>query len=658
MTQRVRRHDKRIIYLLAAVFVATFSFVFLNGRFGNTEDDVDAASLANFDAGNIISDYVMGNYNSMSESDIQNFLTSKNSCDDTDYDYYRALSNGSSYEWHWADGHFICLSEEKFGDGETIGSGDTAAHIIYQAAQDYKINPQVLIILLQKETGLITDPIPNNGDYRKATGYGCPDTAACSSKYYGFKNQVRHAAALFRDVLDGGWTNYPLGNNYIQYNPNSGCGGSTVNIQNLATSALYRYTPYQPNSGALEAGYGTAYCGSYGNRNFYLYFNDWFGSTTGVNWTQMEIPRIMVVTKSTQIIDPAKHDTKQWVEAGESYYFDSKTIITWSGTKQTCLHRKDDGEQCILLSRLEDFSVQNNATKLYETTEYNIKQYTCAISLESLETLCGDIEFSADDKISAKYIANINGKELLIEDENTNYGILAKRADRIFDFDEIETTTYKVLRDTQKYQAGTTTNVQTLKQNDYHFIKISEKITIDGKEYYRTEHDASAGNLYVIPADDLSDNIFSDFKSPRNLMVTTTISSVNVVTKEKCQSIYQRGSIQNYSKKINYGGTLYYQSTDEIGSYCVTPSSNLKETPYFSNKNSDALKKFANFLDPRKLKLRESIYEVNIQDGTTLTSILEISKNIQLKYPSTGKSTSDRRTIRKITHLALFLPIY
>jgi hypothetical protein len=82
-------------------------------------------------------------------------------------------------------------------------------------------------------------------------------------------------------VLDGGWTNYPLGNNYIQYNPNAACGGSVVNIRSLATSALYRYTPYQPNAGALAAGYGTASCGAYGNRNFYLYFEDWFGGVTG-----------------------------------------------------------------------------------------------------------------------------------------------------------------------------------------------------------------------------------------------------------------------------------------------------------------------------------------------------------------------------------------
>ena len=272
----VRRRSKRLWLVVLSVFLTAFCFSFLKQKY-YSDDSVEAASLADFDPGYIISDYVMGDYSSMSESEIQAFLTAKNSCKNTDYDLYLRLTASSGEGWHFKDGHFVCLSEELFGDGEVIGSGESAAHIIWQAAQDYRINPKVLIVLLQKETSLITDSIPNKWDYRKATGYGCPDTAPCSSQYYGFKNQVRKAAALFRTVLDGGWTNYPLGNNYVQYNPNPDCGGSVVNIRSLATSALYRYTPYQPNEGALAAGYGTAYCGAYGNRNFYLFFQDWFG---------------------------------------------------------------------------------------------------------------------------------------------------------------------------------------------------------------------------------------------------------------------------------------------------------------------------------------------------------------------------------------------
>ncbi len=277
---RVRRRDFRIRFFVLGIFAAAFFFAFLTQNFKKLDEKVEAASLANFDPGYVISDYQMGNYNSMSEVEIQAFLDSKVDCT-RGIDYYNYLVDTySGFSWHFNGDHIVCLNEELFGDGEVIGAGETAAHIIWQAAQDYKINPQVLIVLLQKEQGLITDSYPNTRQYRSATGYGCPDTAPCAAQYYGFKNQIRKAAALFRTVLDGGWTNYPLGENYVQYNPNADCGGSVVNIRSLATSALYRYTPYQPNAGALAAGYGTAYCGAYGNRNFYLYFEDWFGGIT------------------------------------------------------------------------------------------------------------------------------------------------------------------------------------------------------------------------------------------------------------------------------------------------------------------------------------------------------------------------------------------
>ena len=295
----IRRRDNRIWYLLLGVFAATFLFTFLNKQFTD-EPEAEAASLANFDPGYIISDWQMSNYTSMTEAEIQDFLWKKGKCYNTSFsavgtrvDYFSDSTPPTT--WHVKDGHTVCLAEEDM-------NGETAAHIIWQTAQDYKINPQVLIVLLQKETGLITDPIPNSWDYQRATGYGCPDTAACSSKYYGFKNQIRNAAALFRTVLDGGWTNYPLGENYVQYNPNAACGGSVVNIRSLATSALYRYTPYQPNAGALAAGYGTASCGAYGNRNFYLYFQDWFGGITyEAGFVALTTPRYFEIKKDIDL---------------------------------------------------------------------------------------------------------------------------------------------------------------------------------------------------------------------------------------------------------------------------------------------------------------------------------------------------------------------
>ena len=247
----------------------------------------DAADLRMFDPGNIISDEVMSDKNSMSVAQIQAFLDSKNACNDTNVHmagWYPSL------QYTIRDGKFVCMAKDSF-------DGESAAQIIWRAGQEYSINPQVLIVLIQKEQGLITDTWPNHQQYRTATGYGCPDTAPCDTQYYGLKNQVRLAAKMFRDVLNGGWSNYPIGQNYILYNPNSACGGSVVNIKNRATSVLYRYTPYQPNQSALSAGYGSGdNCGAYGNRNFWLYFNDWFGDSTKITPSTPPEPAVSVTS--------------------------------------------------------------------------------------------------------------------------------------------------------------------------------------------------------------------------------------------------------------------------------------------------------------------------------------------------------------------------
>ena len=408
-----RRRSKRIWYMALGVFVAVFLFTFLIQRHKINNGNVLAASLEKFDPGYIISDYQMGNYNSMSEEEIQAFLTKKNSCPNTNYNYYLALSANPNYTWHFEDGHFVCLSEEKFGDGEVIGSGETAAHIIWQAAQDYQINPQVLIVLLQKETSLITDPIPNNGDYRKATGYGCPDTAPCSSQYYGFKNQVRKAAALFHTVLTGGWTNYPLGNNYVQYNPNAECGGSIVNIRSLATSALYRYTPYQPNEGALAAGYGTAYCGAYGNRNFYLYFEDWFGGITDgvikevVNEAESEFEQ--PIDDGTYRLYPKVYSDK---------VIDIKGGLVTSGGLQTYQRKTTDAENQI-------FEIKYDSTDGF----YNI------INAETGSAF--DVKGAGTTNSTPVNVfplhSNCNQDWLFEEDENGYYQIISRCSSRVLD---------------------------------------------------------------------------------------------------------------------------------------------------------------------------------------------------------------------------------
>jgi len=161
---------------------------------------------------------------------------------------------------------------------------ETAAAIIYKVAQSCGINPQVLLVTLQKEQSLVTSNAPGSSRYTIAMGYACPDTAACDANYYGFFNQVYSAAYQFKVYATApSYFNHRYGQyNNVRFSPNSACGSSSVFIRNQATASLYNYTPYQPNAAALANLYGTGDgCSSYGNRNFFVFFTDWFGSTTG-----------------------------------------------------------------------------------------------------------------------------------------------------------------------------------------------------------------------------------------------------------------------------------------------------------------------------------------------------------------------------------------
>ncbi|MEK7508723.1 MAG: hypothetical protein AAB568_02610, partial [Patescibacteria group bacterium] len=56
-----------------------------------------------------------------------------------------------------------------------IAMEQTAAEIIYQAAQTEGISPKVLLVLLQKEQSLVEDPTPTQYAFDWATGYAVCD---------------------------------------------------------------------------------------------------------------------------------------------------------------------------------------------------------------------------------------------------------------------------------------------------------------------------------------------------------------------------------------------------------------------------------------------------------------------------------------------------
>ena len=564
---RVRRRSKRIWLVILGVFVGVFLFSFLAQRFKG-DGGVDAASLAGFDPGYIISDYQMSNYNSMSEADIQAFLTSKNPCNNRNYSLYQSMvSSYPSIRWHWDNGHFVCISEERFGDGEVIGSGDTAAHIIWQAAQDYRINPQVLIVLLQKEQGLITDDFPNSRQYRSATGYGCPDTAPCSSQYYGFKNQVRKAAAMFRTVLDGGWTNYLLGDNYIQYNPNSGCGGSVVNIRSLATSALYRYTPYQPNVGALAAGYGTAYCGAYGNRNFYLYFEDWFGGITDEvsRYIPLEKPRYMEVKEEVTRVT-SKGEAVDIIEKGRILKYTTKTTIE---DEMLCLRTEyasnNDIDACVPMAALEEVALKvekieaDNNKKIIRPGAK--KYYIRGDEMFSLftEPLVRNIVAIVTFNEKKYYVTEFDFKYSKAE-----YGFLEEDIEDYQSYEKLDSIrTVRLNSDIDRINPITGGFFDLLHRDKVY--EFASKIEINDERYYRTKHNTENEINLGVAERDLEKSIFVDFEVPRFFIIGDNAERINPMTGEVFD-VLRQGSMVKFVTKTLINDVWYYRTEHNTAS--------------------------------------------------------------------------------------------
>ena len=282
------------IGVLSAFFVSiclvSALFIYNGGR-------AHAAPITDFNAGHIIDDALFYNKNSMSVQQIQTFLDSLiPNCDiwGTGTSEYGGGTRAQYAMATWgASPPFVCLNkyyenpathETSFEKGGgAFAGGISAAQIIYNAAQTYNINPQVLLVMIKKESigPLTADSWPLKSQYQTMMGYGCPDTADCNANYYGFYNQVMSAAWQFNYYKEHpNDYRYYLGQNNIQYSPNVSCGTKPVYVENIATLSLYIYTPYTPNNAALAAYPGEATCGSYGNRNFYAYFKEWFGITS------------------------------------------------------------------------------------------------------------------------------------------------------------------------------------------------------------------------------------------------------------------------------------------------------------------------------------------------------------------------------------------
>ncbi len=124
----------------------------------------------------------------------------------------------------------------------------SALKIIYYASQTYQINPKYLLVLLQKEQGLIESNNTTDKRFDWATGYALCDTCSMDDplllKYKGFFNQVIWAAKIIREkylpaLISTGKTPFGFGPGIAKR-----VDGKTVVPANKATAILYTYTPH------------------------------------------------------------------------------------------------------------------------------------------------------------------------------------------------------------------------------------------------------------------------------------------------------------------------------------------------------------------------------------------------------------------------------
>lgn len=552
-----------------------------------------SASVNGWNAGHIIDDGVFINSSTMSVSRIQSFLNAQVPNCDTWGAQPSEFGGGTRRQWAEAHGYsapFTCLRNYSQG-------GKSAAQIIYNAAQDFNINPQVLLVLLQKEQGLVKDTWPLSIQYRSATGYGCPDNAACDSDYYGFTNQVRWAARMFHAIMTDSptwYTPYVLGNNYIQYNPDASCGGSTVNIRNRATKALYNYTPYQPNKGSLNAGWGTASCGSYGNRNFYLYFTGWFGSTRGSAFTSFAQPRYMQLAEDTHKVDAITGNAIDGLlPQGSVIKFTTKTAYPVNG--EPCMRTENDTKnnllKCIPWSSLKELSI--TPTPISET----LLRITADASKEDISTGNRVQSLTKDQQISFSGTFTRGSTLLYITKHDMDKGIRrgipsTQVSSQTAAYSSITPKLMTTSIDTVKKIPTTNSDTDSvMPRNAIRFY--NSRVFKNGQWYYRSEADGNNAFDRAIPASSLHDVSYADFTKPRWMQAKNTTHYVSSLANTTSGNTINKGTQLKLVSKIQLDGVWYFRTESDSNSSIdkLIPASEVNEIPFLP------------FLYPRSLQL-------------------------------------------------------
>ncbi|MBI5530871.1 MAG: hypothetical protein HY918_05270 [Candidatus Doudnabacteria bacterium] len=265
---------QKYIKIISGLFLVVFPFL-----------AIAQSPDPNFNPSKLIEDKTFSDTKTFGGADgIQKFLVAKNSVlANTSPDFLAKLKEPQSV-----------MLKEGLGDPQpNLGRLRTAAELIWDASIQSGLNPQVILVTLNKEQGLITSA--NDYDAARlqkaldhAMGFDCPDSSGCGNLFPGFYFQIfgnydsennRYlgaAKSLMKSfttvggrgpVVEGAAAK--VGQAITLDNTMGGYENimpqQTFIISNNATAALYRYTPHVFN----------------GNYNFWKFFQGWFKYPNG-----------------------------------------------------------------------------------------------------------------------------------------------------------------------------------------------------------------------------------------------------------------------------------------------------------------------------------------------------------------------------------------
>ena len=123
--------------------------------------------------------------------------------------------------------------------------GQAAAELIVEIAREGNINPMILVVKLQQEMSLVSRRTPGTSfQINHAMGCACPDDGHCAEEHAGFRKQLLCAVERFNSYLDDLRDGEPTVSGWKVGWAKQTLDDIEVVPSNMATAALYTYTPW------------------------------------------------------------------------------------------------------------------------------------------------------------------------------------------------------------------------------------------------------------------------------------------------------------------------------------------------------------------------------------------------------------------------------